>query len=173
MLRTDTCLKSHPCSVWGCKYERALPPPRMKGQKTAEVFESRLEQGVNQVTSTGPIQPKLFHSLEKKSGVVLEGMALFYARIICQVKHLLHLFTMLLSNSPNKAHLGEKEPNELTVPVLFNIICHITGENMLYSEYQKVPKQMMQLKSLINTDFCINAVSRAALSPAGGFLCML
>jgi len=63
--------------------------------------------------------------------------------------------------------------SELTVLVLFNIICHITGESILYSKYQKLPKQMMQLRSLIKMCFCINAVSSTAFSPAYGFLCML
>lgn len=73
MLRTDTCLKSHPCRVWECKYKRALPPPRMKSQKTSEVLESRLDQGLNQMTSTSPIQPKLFHSLKKSRVCVWRG----------------------------------------------------------------------------------------------------
>lgn len=69
MLRTDTCLKSHPYRAWGCKYKRAVPPPRAKTQKTAEVSESRPAQGVYQRTSTSLIQHTLFHSLEKKSDV--------------------------------------------------------------------------------------------------------
>lgn len=163
MLTTDTFLKSQPCRVWGCKWERALPPLRMKSQKTAEVFE----QEVDQVTSTSPIQPKLFHSLEKSQVWVWRGWHFLNFCIICQVKQIYYIYLLCCwAIALIKPSWGNRSRMNWQY-------CHVTGVNILCSKYQEVPKQMMQLTSLLNMGFCIKAVSSTAFSPAGGFLCML